>query len=309
MPRVNLQKRSSILRRNRMAFKEMYEKKQVMINNYLSSIISVENTPEVVISAMKYSLFAGGKRIRPVLSLTVCEGLGGNPEKVLPLACCIELIHTYSLIHDDLPSMDNDDMRRGKPTNHKVFGEANAILAGDALLNYAFEFIFNTISLNNFEPKYILAGQTIAKAAGPAGMIGGQVIDIQNEGKNMSLEELINMHSKKTGALIEAACAIGVIIADRVDKLDEIKEYSHNLGIAFQIVDDILDCTGDANKLGKKIGRDEALDKSTFMKILGINESRKLAVEYSNKALKLADKLDRTGFLGELTEFLLNRES
>jgi geranylgeranyl diphosphate synthase type II len=292
-----------------MAFKEMYEKKQVMINNYLSSIISVENTPEVVISAMKYSLFAGGKRIRPVLSLTVCEGLDGNPEKVLPLACCIELIHTYSLIHDDLPSMDNDDMRRGKPTNHKVFGEANAILAGDALLNYAFEFIFDTISLNNFEPKYALAGQIIAKAAGPSGMIGGQVIDIQNEGKNMSLEELINMHSKKTGALIEAACAIGVIIADRVDKLDEIKEYSHNLGIAFQIVDDILDCTGDANKLGKKIGRDEALDKSTFMKILGINESRKLAVEYSNKALKLADKLDRTGFLGELTEFLLNRES
>jgi geranylgeranyl diphosphate synthase type II len=292
-----------------MAFKELYEKKQAMINNFLRDIISVENAPEVVISAMKYSLFAGGKRIRPVLSLTVCEGLDGNPEKVLPLACCIELIHTYSLIHDDLPSMDNDDMRRGKPTNHKVFGEANAILAGDALLNYAFEFIFNTISLNNFEPKYILAGQTIAKAAGPAGMIGGQVIDIQNEGKNMSLEELINMHSKKTGALIEAACAIGVIIADRMDKLDEIKDYGHNIGIAFQIVDDILDCTGDANKLGKKIGRDEALDKSTFMKILGINESRKLAVEYSNRALNLADKLDSTGFLGELTEFLLNRES
>ncbi len=292
-----------------MAFKEMYEKKQAMINDFLRDIISVENTPEVVISAMKYSLFAGGKRIRPVLSLTVCEGLGGNPEKVLPLACCIELIHTYSLIHDDLPSMDNDDMRRGKPTNHKVFGEANAILAGDALLNYAFEFIFNTISLNNFEPKYSLAGQIIAKAAGPTGMIGGQVIDIQNEGKNMSLEELINMHSKKTGALIEAACAIGVIIADRVDKMDEIKDYSHNIGIAFQIVDDILDCTGDANKLGKKTGRDEALDKSTFMKILGINESRKLAVEYSNRALNLADKLDKTGFLGELTEFLLNRES
>lgn len=292
-----------------MAFKEMYEKKQLMINNYLSNIISVENTPEVVISAMKYSLFAGGKRIRPVLSLTVCEGLDGNPEKVLPLACCIELIHTYSLIHDDLPSMDNDDMRRGKPTNHKVFGEANAILAGDALLNYAFEFILNTISINNFEPKYTLAGQIIAKASGPTGMIGGQVIDIQNEGKNMSLEELIYMHSKKTGALIEAACMIGGIIADRVDKLDEIKEYSHNLGIAFQIVDDILDCTGDANKLGKKIGRDEALDKSTFMKILGVDKSRKFAVEYSNRALNLADKLDRTGFLGELTEFLLNRES
>lgn len=292
-----------------MDFKGLYEKKQMAINNYLEDIIKVENAPEEIISAMKYSLFAGGKRIRPILSLSVCEGLGGNPERVLPLACCIELIHTYSLIHDDLPSMDNDDMRRGKPTNHKVYGEANAILAGDALLNYAFEFIFKTISDNNFEAKYVLAGHIIAKAAGHKGMIGGQVIDIQNEGKNMSLEELIHMHSKKTGALIEAACAIGGIVADRIDVLEEIKEYSHNLGIAFQIVDDILDCTGDTNKLGKKTGRDEAQGKSTFVKILGINESRKLAIEYTNRALKLANMIDSTGFLGELTEYLLNREN
>lgn len=292
-----------------MTFKDLFEKKQVIINDYLNNMILVEDSPEVIVSAMKYSLFAGGKRIRPVLSLSVCEGLGGNPEKVLPMACCIELIHTYSLIHDDLPSMDNDDMRRGKPTSHKVFGEANAILAGDALLNYAFECIFNTISKNNFDPKHIIAGKIIAKAAGPSGMIGGQVIDIENEGKSMSLEELIHMHSKKTGALIEAACLVGGIAAERMDKMDEIKEYSHNLGIAFQIVDDILDCIGDANKLGKKTGRDEARDKSTFVKILGINESRKLAEEYSDKALNLAGKLDNTGFLGELTEFLLNREN
>jgi geranylgeranyl diphosphate synthase type II len=280
-----------------------------MINNYLSNIITVENAPDVVVSAMEYSLFAGGKRIRPVLSLSVCEGLGGDPQKVQPLACCIELIHTYSLIHDDLPAMDNDDMRRGKPTSHKVFGEANAILAGDALLNYSFEKILNTISSNNFEQKYILAGQAIAKAAGPSGMIGGQVIDIQNEGKNMSIDELIHMHSKKTGALIEASCIIGAIVADRMDKLDDITEYSQNLGIAFQIVDDILDGIGDANKLGKKTGQDAANDKSTFVKILGINESRKLAGEYSNKALMLANELDKTGFLGDFTKFLLNREN
>ncbi|MDF2672707.1 MAG: polyprenyl synthetase family protein [Clostridiales bacterium] len=292
-----------------MDFKGLYEKKRIMINNYLDDIIKVENAPDVIVSAMKYSLFAGGKRIRPVLSLSVCEGLGGNPERVLPLACCIELIHTYSLIHDDLPSMDNDDMRRGKPTNHKVYGEAIAVLAGDALLNYAYEFILKTISDNNFESKYTLAGQIIGKAAGSTGMIGGQVIDIQNEGKNMSLEELIHMHSKKTGALIEAACAIGGIVADKMDKLDDIKDYSHNLGIAFQIVDDILDCTGDANKLGKKTGRDEARGKSTFVKILGVNESRKLAIEYSNRALNLANMIDKTGFLGEFTEFLLNREN
>lgn len=292
-----------------MTFKESLEAKQCMINDYLNNMISAENSPEVLISAMKYSVFAGGKRVRPVLSLSICEGLGGCAEKVLPMACSIELIHTYSLIHDDLPSMDNDDMRRGKPTNHKVFGEANAILAGDALLNYAFECIFNSISENNFDKNYILAGQIISKASGPTGMIGGQVIDIENEGKNMSFEELIQMHSKKTGALIEAACMVGGVIANKMEKLGDIKEYSHNIGIAFQIVDDILDCIGDSAKLGKNIGRDAACDKSTFVKILGINESKKLALEYSNKALNLAIKLDNSGFLGELTEFLLNREN
>lgn len=292
-----------------MTFKESLETKQMMINKYLENMIVTENSPEILITAMKYSLFAGGKRIRPVLSLSICEGLGGDMERVLPIASSIELIHTYSLIHDDLPSMDNDDMRRGKPTSHKVFGEGNAILAGDALLNYAFESIFNTILENNFDKRYTLAGQIISKAAGYSGMIGGQVIDIEMEGKNMSLQELILMHSKKTGALIEAACMVGGIVANRIDKLDEIKEYSHNLGIAFQIVDDILDCIGDSNKLGKKVGRDEAHDKSTFVKILGLEESRKLAVEYSNKALCLSTKLDDSGFLGELTEFLLDREN
>ncbi len=292
-----------------MIFKESLEAKQAMINECLNSIISDENSPVILISSMKYSLLAGGKRIRPVLTLSICEGLGGNPNEALKIACAIEMIHTYSLIHDDLPSMDNDDMRRGKPTNHKVFGEANAILAGDALLNYAFECIFNAITENNFEKRYILAGQLISGASGPSGMIGGQIIDIAKEGRSMSLEELIGMHEKKTGALIEAACMTGGIIANRMDKLDEIKEYSRNLGIAFQIVDDILDFTGDSAKMGKNIGRDEAKDKSTFVKLLGVAESKQMASVYSNKALKLAQKLDNSGFLEELTEYLLYREN
>lgn len=292
-----------------MIFKESLKAKQLIINECLENIIFEDNSPEVLISSMKYSLLAGGKRIRPVLALSICEGLGGDPRSVLKIACAIEMIHTYSLIHDDLPSMDNDDMRRGKPTNHRVFGEANAILAGDALLNYAFECIFNAIIENNFEKRYILAGQVISKASGAYGMIGGQAIDIAKVGGSMSIGELIQMHEKKTGALIEAACLAGGIIANKMDRLDEVREYSQNLGLAFQIVDDVLDCTGDSVKMGKLIGRDEAQDKSTFVRILGIVESKKLAAEYSNKALKLAYKIDNSGFLGELTEYLLNREN
>jgi geranylgeranyl diphosphate synthase type II len=225
------------------------------------------------------------------------------------MACSIELIHTYSLIHDDLPAMDDDDLRRGKPTSHKVFGEANAILAGDSLLNYAFECIFDAVEKNNFESRFVKCGSIIAKASGVFGMIGGQVIDIQSEGKEMDLQQLIEMHSMKTGALIEAACMVGCVAAKREDRMDDVKEYSRNLGIAFQIVDDILDCVGDSIKLGKNVGRDEACHKSTFVSILGLERARELAVEYSNNALEKAKTLDDTGFLTGLTEYLLTRES
>jgi geranylgeranyl diphosphate synthase type II len=189
-----------------MKFTEEIIKKQKMVNDYLDKLMQIHEAPEIIIEGMKYSVTAGGKRIRPILALSICSGLGGNIEDAMPLACSIELIHTYSLIHDDLPAMDNDDLRRGKPTNHKVYGEANAILAGDALLNYAFECIFDTIEKNNYQPRFVKCGSIIAKAAGVTGMIGGQVTDIESEGKDMDLQQLIKMHRMKTGALIEAAC-------------------------------------------------------------------------------------------------------
>lgn len=292
-----------------MNFTGQLKEKQDIVNDYLKEMLQIKGAPDRIVEAMKYSLMAGGKRIRPILAMAVCNGLGGNERDALPLGCSIELIHTYSLIHDDLPAMDNDDLRRGRPTSHVMFDEATAILAGDALLNYSFEHILKVVIDNNYASNYIRASHMIAKASGALGMIGGQVIDIQSEGKHISMDELLYMHSKKTGAIIEASCLVGGIIANKEDILGTVMEYSSNLGVAFQIVDDILDCTGDTEKLGKKVGRDEKKDKTTFVKLVGLEESKKLAFEYTRKALQLSNKLDNTGFLEQLTNYLLNRES
>ena len=283
--------------------------KQNIINTRILELINVDDAPRSIVEAMKYSLLAGGKRIRPVLSLSICAGLGGNSEEVLNLACALEFIHTYSLIHDDLPAMDNDDLRRGKPTNHKIFGEAMAILAGDGLLNYAYEIIFNEIIKSGINSNYVYAGEIIARCAGIKGMIGGQVIDVENEGKNIDINKLYEMHRKKTGALIEAACTLGCCISNKIEKMDNINEYSKNLGIAFQIVDDILDCTGNSEELGKNIGSDIANNKSTFVSVLGLNKSIELAKEYTEKAEHYANIIDKTQFLLYLTHYLLNRKS
>ncbi|TDT61938.1 polyprenyl synthetase family protein [Fonticella tunisiensis] len=291
-----------------MNFNEKLKSKQDLINSYLREYINIKDAPEKIVEAMKYSLMIGGKRIRPMLAISICEALEGDLNEVMPFACGLELIHTYSLIHDDLPSMDNDDLRRGKPTNHKVFGEAIAILAGDGLLNSAFEIMLDAAASGGYKNKYIRAIAVIARASGVKGMIGGQVIDMESEGKNIDIDTLYEMHSKKTGALIEAACIIGGIIADREDKLEEIRNYSKNLGIAFQIVDDILDCVGDSSKLGKMVGSDEVNGKSTFVSILGLDKSKRLAEKYSKSAREIAKVLDSTGFLVELTDFLLNRD-
>jgi geranylgeranyl diphosphate synthase, type II len=283
--------------------------KQNIINSRILELIDVDGAPSGIVEAMKYSITAGGKRIRPVLSLSICKGLGGNYEDVLNLACALELIHTYSLIHDDLPAMDNDDLRRGKLTNHKVFGEAKAILAGDGLLNYAYEIIFNEIIKYKFDGNYVYAGEIIARAAGIKGMIGGQVIDIENEGSNIKINMLYDMHRKKTGAIIEASCAIGCFISNEIEKMDVVNEYSKNLGIAFQIIDDILDCTGNTEVLGKNVGSDLANNKATFVSILGINKSIELAKAYTEKSKHFANLIDKTGFLLYLTDYLLNRRS
>jgi len=291
-----------------MDFKKALNDKQQLINKRLEDLLSYVDAPQIIIEAMKYSLFAGGKRIRPILCIAVCEALEGNLEDVLDVACSIEMIHTYSLIHDDLPAMDNDDYRRGKLTNHKVYGDAIAILAGDGLLNYAFETLLKVIKIKN-DKRFVDAAFEIAKASGITGMIGGQVIDITNVGNIIDENLLVSMHERKTGKLIEASCNVGAIIANRYEYLEITREYSKNLGVAFQIVDDILDVIGDEKKLGKSVGKDAKNNKPTYVTLYGLEKSRELAKEFSLKAVELANKIDNTGFLKDLTKYLLNRES
>ncbi|MEG0641054.1 MAG: polyprenyl synthetase family protein [Clostridium sp.] len=292
-----------------MTFNRELEDIKDRIEGYLTSIISYENTEKTIADAMKYSLLAGGKRVRPVLCLAIAKALGGDIKKALPFAVSIECIHTYSLIHDDLPAMDNDDLRRGIPTSHKKFGEANAILAGDGLLNLSYEIIFNELEKSNFDPYCAKIGSVISKAAGFKGMIAGQVIDIESENKQVNLERLVEMHTKKTGALIKAACITGAIGAKREDVLEKVSEYGENIGLVFQIVDDILDCTGESSVLGKMVGSDSQNDKSTFVSLIGIEESWNLSRKLTNKAIIIADELDSTGFLTNYTKYLLNRKS
>ena len=266
-----------------------------------------DNLQKSIYEAMNYSLFAGGKRLRPVIMLEVCKMLGGEQEQVIPFACAIEMIHTYSLIHDDLPAMDNDDLRRGKPTNHKVFGEAAAILAGDALLNRAFEIISSFEFKNTKNAMRSLS--VLATASGTEGMIGGQVIDIESEGKKIPYETLEKLHSLKTGALICAAGKIGAIMAEAgEDKISAVEEYCKNLGIAFQIQDDLLDVLGDEQLLGKPIGSDSENDKTTFVTLFGTEGAKKKVLEYTNSAVSVLDIFGESAeFLRELAQYLIKR--
>lgn len=234
--------------------------------------------PEKIYEAMRYSLLAGGKRLRPILCLAACELLGGTLEAAMPTACALEMIHTMSLIHDDLPSMDNDDYRRGKLTNHKVYGEDIAILAGDGLLAYAFEYV--AVQTQNVPTERIL--QVVArlgKAVGAAGLVGGQTIDLESEGKtDISLETLNFIHSHKTGALLEACVVSGAILAGATSEdLQKLSIYAKNIGLAFQIVDDILDVTASTEELGKTAGKDLQAQKSTYPSLLGLEESQRHA--------------------------------
>lgn len=291
-----------------MYFDQQLKIKQQMVNARLSELLDEAKINSIIYEPMKYSVDAGGKRIRPILTLSITEALNGNIKDALDFGCAIEFIHTYSLIHDDLPAMDNDDYRRGKPTNHKVFGEAIAILAGDALLNFAFEVLSQKLLENN-NSLYIKAVNEIVKASGARGMVAGQAIDIKSEHKKLNLEELYNMHRLKTGAIIEAACVAGAYISNREDILESVREFSRNLGVAFQIVDDILDFTGDEKKLGKSVGKDREANKATYVTILGIEESKKRAKEYTDRAIEIASNIDKSGFLSKLTEYLLIREN
>lgn len=260
-----------------------------LIDTYLESINQklMEFLPEAdgenqtVSRMMRYSLENGGKRIRPVLTLEFCRVCGGNFEKAYAFACAIEYIHTYSLIHDDLPCMDNSDLRRGKPSSHKMYGEANALLAGDALLTHA----FSILSTADLPPSFLVrAMDLISDCAGVNGMIGGQYLDLDESEKN--LEHLIELDRLKTGALIRCACVLGCIAADAEwEKIEAAEQYAENLGIAFQITDDILDVTADSETLGKTSGLDEKNGKSTYVSLLGMSGAKEAVEKYTKKAI------------------------
>ncbi len=262
-----------------------------------------------VVDAMRYSLMAGGKRVRPRLVLEFARLIGEKDEEVLPLACAVEMIHTYSLIHDDLPCMDDDDTRRGKPSNHKVFGEAVALLAGDALLTLAFKTVFSGLSSKN-ACRRAKCAELLAEFAGATGMIGGQIIDLESEGKAPERERLEIMDKKKTGCLIKAACLLGCVGAGIFDeeKLNAAESYGESIGLAFQIVDDILDVTSTTQQLGKPVGSDLQQDKATYVSLLGVDECKRLADELTDKALSSLDVFDGDSTaLKELALSLANR--
>lgn len=280
------------------------------IENALNSFIPSEDCNEKnVVKSLKYSLTAPGKRLRPTLLLAFCEVCGGNVENALPFACAVEMIHTYSLIHDDLPCMDNDDLRRGKPSNHVVFGEDIALLAGDALQALAYEAMLNETSINNNGLNAAKAAFVLAKASGINGMVGGQVIDLETEGKNPPYEIITEMYSKKTGQLIKAPCIMGCILANAdEEEIAAAGSYAEKIGLAFQIVDDILDVISDEKTLGKPIGSDKENNKVNYVTLLGIDKSVDLVNKLTDEATsQLKVFKNNTDFLRQLALDLAKR--
>ena len=275
------------------------------VNTYFEQVLpECSDLRGPLINAMRYSFLSGGKRIRPALVMEFCSACGGNAEEALTAAAAIEMIHTYSLIHDDLPCMDNDDLRRGRPTAHIAFDEATALLAGDGLLTLAFETLLNS---DHFAAKQ--AARALSRAAGICGMVGGQAMDMALEHKNdVDVATLRDMHSGKTGALISAACEIGCLFAGGTDEqMAAARVYSENIGLAFQIRDDILDVTGDADKLGKPIGSDEKSGKTTFVTLFSVKEAERYADELTDKAIKALGAFENIENLINISEFFLNR--
>lgn len=290
-----------------MEFNDFLKNKVKIIEEELKKYVqSKKNAQNEIYSAMNYSLMAGGKRLRPIIMLLTAEMCGGNEKNTLPFACALEMIHTYSLIHDDLPAMDNDELRRGKPTNHMVYGEAMAILAGDALLNCAME----TALTAELEAEVMVrALRVLFNSSGTEGMIGGQVIDIKNQ--KLTEEELSTLHLLKTGALIRSAGVVGAITANaNEEQINAVDGFCVNLGLAFQIQDDILDVKGNEKELGKPIGSDKDNNKTTYVTLLGMKKSEELVEEYTQKAKKSLEECfgKKADKLIELAEYLINRK-
>lgn len=280
-----------------------------MVEGALSAqLASLGYIPEKLFEAMDYSLSAGGKRLRPVLLLAACDTMGGKLDEALPFACALEMIHTYSLIHDDLPAMDNDDLRRGRPTNHKVYGEGMAILAGDGLLSAAMELMLRS-AVRMGDLRGVRAAEAIARRAGVTGMVAGQVMDVTGEGSEPTLEKVDYIHRHKTADLLTAPIEAGFILAGADDAVVAAGcEYGVNLGLAFQMVDDLLDVEGDAATLGKTPGKDAAEGKLTWVAVKGIENTRKDAAQAVEKAVSALENVPgETNFLKTLAQSTLNR--
>ena len=288
--------------------KQRLEHYRTPIEEVLQTCLLSAHAPEALQQAMDYSLQAGGKRIRPILCLLWSELLGTRQEQVLEFCASLELIHTYSLIHDDLPAMDNDDLRRGKPASHVRFGEALAILAGDGLLTQAF-----TMMLNADLPAGAVraAAREISRAVGPGGMVGGQVLDMALTGSpHKDLDELRQMHALKTGTFIQSACVAGALLSEAPEPdLERAGIYGRSLGLAFQVADDILDVAGDQDLLGKPVGSDAARDKLTYPALLGLEQSRRLGQDMVVQAQKALDgyRGEQAAFLRDLAQYIMDR--
>ena len=286
------------------------EGKKLIDERMLSFLPQGKAYPESIHEAMRYSLLAGGKRLRPVLVMAAAESVGGDRHTILPFAIAAELIHTYTLIHDDLPALDNDDLRRGKPTNHKVFGEAIAILAGDALLTQAFIVMTRAVGMDTIPPECILkATNEMAGALGSNGMIGGQVVDLESEGKRINSETLEYIHIYKTGFLNRGCIRCGGILSQATKiQLASLSRFGAHIGLAFQIIDDILDITGDQEKLGKDIGSDLTKNKATYPSLYGLEESKRKAEQLVEESIDCLNEFDdRADPLREIARFFVQR--
>lgn len=294
-----------------MEFKTWLNTKIKKIEKHLDIYVPFkENRQKSIYESMRYSLFAGGKRIRPVLMMETFNMFSNDEESIMPFACALEMIHTYSLIHDDLPAMDDDDFRRGKPTNHMVYGDAMAILAGDGLLNKAFETVSSKTLDTGINPENIVKCIGIlSDTSGTEGMIGGQVTDMFVEERTM--EYLEYMHTLKTGALIKAACKIGATAGGASEvAINSLSNYAHYLGLAFQVKDDILDFTADEEELGKPVGSDEKNDKLTYVTLVGLEESQRILEDYTDRAVSSLKIFEgRAARLKEIAEYLLKRNN
>lgn len=294
-----------------MDLKSYLEERRAMVDGALERYLPSNDTlPQSLHEAMRYSVFAGGKRIRPVLMMAACEAVGAEPERTLPAACAMEMIHTYSLIHDDLPAMDDDDYRRGRPTSHKVYGEATAILAGDALLNEAYLLLSRPDVLSEVPPDVrCRIIHTIGRCAGSLGMVGGQVVDMESEERSIDLPTLEYIHTHKTGALILASIQSGALIGGGGEtELQALTRFAEAAGLAFQVADDILDVVGDQAQLGKDVGSDAARGKATYPALLGLSAARQRARELKDMAVGAIEPLgEKAEPLRQIARYIVER--